>query len=165
MWPKTDGRAGRDVEKLSRRSQRTHRKLGCQGTRDLVFREGILRYHIEVSPVSRCWCPIEAREALGGADVGEVVDEGAPDPFAGRKKNQGHQGHQCPLLLTTFRRWRPKWPRPARSRAGKGPRASCFCLLPENHRFDWRDESLCICKNLQFWGIHTFFESKKTPRP
>ena len=26
----------------------------------------------------------EAREALGGADVGEVVDEGAPDPFAGR---------------------------------------------------------------------------------
>ena len=86
MWPKTDGRAGRDVEKLSRRSQRTRRKLGCQGTRHLVFREGILWYHIEVSPVSRCWCPIEAREALGGADVGEVVDEGAPDPFAGRKK-------------------------------------------------------------------------------
>jgi len=26
---------------------------------------------------------LEAREALGGADVGEVVDEDAQDPFAG----------------------------------------------------------------------------------
>ena len=31
--------------------------------------------------VAALW--LEAREALGGADVGEVVDEDAQDPFAG----------------------------------------------------------------------------------
>lgn len=52
--------------------------------------------------MGRCWCPIEAREALGGADVGEVVDEGAPDPFAGRSPKPGSPGSPVPLLLTTF---------------------------------------------------------------
>ena len=88
---KTDGRAGRDVEKLSRRSQRTHRKLGCRGMRDLGLVE--VSYPKEFQPVKMekqretyyvLLSLFEAREALGGADVGEVVDEGAPDPFAGR---------------------------------------------------------------------------------
>lgn len=35
----------------------------------------------------------KAREALGGADVGEVVDEGAPDPFAGRN-GRGRRGRE-----------------------------------------------------------------------
>lgn len=75
--------------------------------------------------MSRCWCSIEAREALGGADVGEVVDEGAPDPFAGRSPKPGSPGSPVPIAVDHRpRRWRPKWPRPARSRAGKGPRAS-----------------------------------------
>ena len=165
MWPKTDGRAGRDVEKLSRRSQRTHRKLGCQRTRDLVFREGILRYHIEVSPVSRCWCPIEAREALGGADVGEVVDEGAPDPFAGRKKNQGHQGHQCPLLLTTFRRWRGRNGRGRRGREQEKahglPVFVCFLKITDSIR---TKKFMYWTKTSSVWGIHTFFESKKNTK-